>query len=175
MCSTNRYATFTVRTIQLQRGYTVLCIVIITMSANRPMSILKSILKVVTVDDSVIITHRLQAILTDIENVGFAGNATSIASALSLIDRELPQVVILDINLEADMPSRNGIDLLVILRKKFKHMKIIMLTNLTQDQYRNTCLFLGADYYLDKSNEFERIADIIGGLAQNVIGDGWKS
>lgn len=127
-----------------------------------------SILKVVTVDDSTIIAQRLQAILTDIDHVVFAGNATTIAAALILIEKELPHVVILDINLEADMPNRNGMDLLMILRKKFKDMKIIMLTNLQHDQYRNTCLFLGADYYLDKSNEFEKISEIVGGFAQDV-------
>lgn len=123
-----------------------------------------SILKVVTVDDSPIIAARLQTILTETGQVVFAGNAISIATALILIEQEQPQVVILDINLEADMPKLNGIDLLSILRKKYTGMKIIMLTNLTDLQYRNTCLFLGADYFLDKSNEFERIAEIVGGF-----------
>lgn len=124
-------------------------------------------LKVVTVEDSPIITARLQAILGEMQQVAFAGNATNIATALILIEREQPQVVILDIHLEADMP-RNGIDLLIMLRKKFIDMKIIMLTNLTDLQYRNTCLFLGADYFLDKSNEFEKISEIVGGFTQRV-------
>jgi DNA-binding NarL/FixJ family response regulator len=124
----------------------------------------RSILKVVTVDDSPIIAARLQTILAETEQVVFAGNAISIAAALILIEQEQPQVVILDINLEADMPKLNGIDLLSMLRKKYTGMKIIMLTNLTDLQYRNTCLVLGADYFLDKSNEFERIAEIVGGF-----------
>ncbi len=126
-------------------------------------------LKVVTVDDSPIIADRLQTILAQIEPVFFAGNATNIATALALIDREQPQVVILDINLEADMPKRNGIDLLIILREKFIDMKIIMLTNLTDLQYRNTCLFLGANYFLDKSNEFEKISEIVSGFTTQAV------
>ena len=127
-----------------------------------------SSLKIVTVDDSPIITQRLQSILAEMEHVVFAGNATTITTALALIEKEQPQVVILDINLEADLPKHNGIDLLIMLRKKFTGMKIIMLTNLTDLQYRNTCLLLGADHFLDKSNEFEKIVEIVGGFTQQV-------
>lgn len=123
-----------------------------------------SILKVVTVDDSPIIADRLQTILTQIEHVAYAGNATSVATALTLIERVEPQVAILDINLESDLHKPNGIDLLIVLRKKYRNMKIIMLTNLTDLQYRTTCLFEGADYFLDKSNEFDKITEIVEGF-----------
>ncbi|WP_127121108.1 response regulator [Chryseotalea sanaruensis] len=124
------------------------------------------ILKVVTVDDSPIIAERLQTILAQIDHINFVGNANNITSALSLIDHAQPQVVILDINLEADLPDLNGINLLIMLRKKYLNMKIIMLTNITHLQYRNTCLANGADYFLDKSNEFEKITEIVGGFTK---------
>lgn len=123
-------------------------------------------LKVITVDDSPIIAERLQAILADTEQVVFAGNATGIATALKLIEKERPHIVILDINLEVDTPGSNGIDLLIMLRKNYSDIKIIMLTNLTELRYRKTCMLLGADYFLDKSNEFEKIADIVDGFAR---------
>lgn len=128
----------------------------------------KPLLKVVTVDDSPIIAERLQGILAETDQVVFAGNATSIATALKLIEKERPHIVILDINLELDMPEHNGIDLLIILRKTFTDIKIIMLTNLTDLRYRKTCLLLGADYFLDKSNEFEKIADIVGSFTKQL-------
>lgn len=126
------------------------------------------IVKVVTVDDSPLIAERLHIILAQIEHVVFAGNARNMATALTLIEQEQPDVVILDINLEADLPELNGINLLIMLRKKFVDMKIIMLTNLTHFQYRNTCLVHGADYFLDKSNDFEEIAEIVGGFTKHV-------
>ncbi len=126
-------------------------------------------LKVVTVDDSPIIVERLQAILAENAQVVYVGNATRIATAVALIEREQPHVVILDISLETDLPQRNGIDLLIILRKKFIDMKIIMLTNLNDSWYRNTCLLHGADYFLDKSNEFEMIAEIVSGFTQQSL------
>jgi len=118
-------------------------------------------LKIVTVDDSPIIVERLKAMLNEMNNVEFAGNATTISSALALISQQKPNVVILDIHLEADMPAANGISLLTILRKRGTAMKIIMLTNLNEPQYRNTCLFMGANYFLDKSNEFEKLPETL--------------
>jgi len=125
-------------------------------------------LKEITVDDSPIIAERLQSFLSQFEQVRFVGHANNVTTALALIEQEKPQIVILDINLEPKMPERNGINLLITLRKKYKDMKIIMLTNLTHEQYRNTCIFYGADFFLDKSNEFEKIGDIVSGINPNI-------
>jgi DNA-binding NarL/FixJ family response regulator len=116
-----------------------------------------SILKIVTVDDSPIVAERLQSMLSEVENVEFLGNARNIASALALIDQTKPDVVLLDIHLEEDMPDANGIDLLISLRKKYPIMKIMMLTNLTGFHYRNRCIAFGVDYFFDKSNDFDKI------------------
>lgn len=117
--------------------------------------------KIVTVDDSPIIAQRLQAMFGEMSCVEYVGNATSIAEALVLIDQTRPTVAILDIHLEADLPSANGMHLLVMLREKCARLKIIMLTNLTAPQYRSTCMCLGANYFFDKSNEFERIPEVV--------------
>jgi DNA-binding NarL/FixJ family response regulator len=119
------------------------------------------LLKVVTVEDSLIVAKRLQGMLEEIDNVSFLGNATRIAKALELIYRQKPDVVILDINLEGDLPVANGINLLITLKAKYKNIKVIMLTNLVEDQYRNTCRAFGADHFLDKSNDFMRIPDTL--------------
>lgn len=98
-------------------------------------------------------------------NVELVGTATNAASALSLIHRLRPNVVVLDIHLD-DQDSRfNGIDLLVALRKQYQDMKIIMLTNLIHEQYRSRCYEFGADYFFDKSNEFYRIPEALDEIA----------
>jgi DNA-binding NarL/FixJ family response regulator len=118
------------------------------------------VLKVITVDDSPVIAKRLQSMLSDIENVSVLGNADTILAALNLIDRETPDVVILDIHLKSDAPA-NGIHLLVMLRDKYPQMKIIMLTNMSAPQYKSTCMTIGADYFFDKSNDFDKINDVL--------------
>lgn len=118
-------------------------------------------LKVVTVEDSPIVAKRLQRLLEELDNVKFIGNATRISKALELIYRHNPNVAIIDINLETDLPVANGIDLLITLKAKYKHLRIIMLTNLAEDQYRNTCQAFGADYFLDKSKDMNRVPEIL--------------
>ena len=122
-------------------------------------------LKIVTVDDSPIITQRLKSILTDMENIEFLGNANNAVTALNMINKQNPNVVILDIHLAEDLSQFNGIDLLIALRKRYPQMKIIMLTNLTDPQYRARCLAFGANYFFDKSNEFDRIPEALEQIA----------
>jgi DNA-binding NarL/FixJ family response regulator len=119
------------------------------------------ILKVVTVEDSLIIADRLQSMLREMNNISFLGNARNIATALNLISLQKPHVVILDILLQDDMPNANGLNLLIILKKKYPNLKVIMLTNLSGTQYRNTCVAFGADCFLDKTNEFELIPETL--------------
>lgn len=117
-----------------------------------------NVLKIVTVDDSIVIADRLQCILGDIENVKFSGNARSVSTALNLINQQRPNVVILDIHLEEDGSVGNGMTLITTLREKYPKMKIIVFTNLSELHYRITCLANGANYFFDKSNDFTKIS-----------------
>lgn len=118
-------------------------------------------LKVITVEDSLIVAKRLQTLLEETDIVKFLGNATRISKAIEIIHHHNPDVVILDIYLEDDMPIANGINLLITLKEKYKHLKIIMLTNLVEDQYRNTCKAYGADYFFDKSKDMNKIPETL--------------
>ncbi len=119
------------------------------------------LLKVVTVEDSPIVVERIQGLLDEMSQIEYSGNARNIAEALKLVAQTKPDVVIMDIHLEEDMPSFNGIHLLAMLRQLYEDMKIIMLTNLSEPQYRVKCYAFGANYFFDKSNEFERIQETL--------------
>ena len=118
-------------------------------------------LKIMTVDDSPIVAERLQFMLREVDKVEVLRNATNIAEALELVHREEPHVIILDIHLKEDMLVANGVHLLIQLRRTYPKMKIIMLTNLSGPQYRSTCMAFGADYFFDKSNDFEKIPETL--------------
>jgi len=120
-----------------------------------------TILKIVTVEDSLLVAERVQSMLSDIENIEFLGNARNVSSALQLIRKKQPNVVILDVHLGDDVPNVNGMNLLEAIRRKYPDMKIIMLTNLSGPQYRNTCISLGADFFFDKSNDFDRVVEAL--------------
>lgn len=117
--------------------------------------------KIFIVDDSPIVVERLTLMLNDMENTIVAGHAHTISSALTSIKEIEPDVIILDIHLKDDAPHLNGIDLLSVLRLTYPKMLILMLTNHSSAQYIRKCIELGADYFLDKSNDFERIPEIL--------------
>ena len=120
-----------------------------------------SVLKIVTVDDSAIVTERLQSLFSELDYVAFMGHARSIDDALCLIECYRPHVVILDIHLEGETPKASGITLLTRIKRIYPEMHIVMLTNMAIPQYRSVCMALGADYFLDKSHDFELIPETL--------------
>lgn len=82
----------------------------------------------------------------------------SAEEALVLLNHYEPDIIILDIN----MPGMNGIELLKTLPfKQIMRPVVIMLTNNTFAGYRDECIRLGADYFLDKSRDFQLIPSIV--------------
>ncbi len=123
--------------------------------------ILASSLKVITVDDSPVIAARLKLMISEISQVYYVGNACKISQAREWAEEHQPDFTILYIHLVDDLPHATGINLLAELRGKYPRMIIIMFTNLSEPQYRHACLSLGADYFMDKSSDFEKIPEVI--------------
>ena len=108
---------------------------------------------VLIVDDNVSYTERIVEILSeDFQSVRFY-TAASFEDAVSFIDTIELQVAMLDINL----PGKSGIDLLNYIKHNNKPCRVIMITNQAFDSYRKKCLELGADHFLDKTSDFEKI------------------
>ena len=118
-------------------------------------------LKLAIVDNSHIVVGRLLSMLEELENVEFIGHANSVSKAVKLVEEQKPDVIILDIHLAEEVPSTNGIDLLFILRSRFPRIKVIMLTNLFEPQYRTICSAFGIDYFFDKSDDFDKIPEAL--------------
>jgi DNA-binding NarL/FixJ family response regulator len=112
---------------------------------------------ILVVDDSAVWIKRLTHILKELKNVGDIAYAASYQEAIEKIQVSKPDIVLLDISL----PDRNGIDLIKIFREAFPEIVLVMVTNYADEFYRNLSKKLGADHFIDKSNEFEQIAAII--------------
>ena len=112
---------------------------------------------VIIVDDSPLIVKRLVDMLNELPNLEWIKNAGNYSEGLQLINEHQPRVLLLDINL----PDKSGIELLRICKTSNPGTKVIMITNQANEYYRKLCLKLGADYFIDKSKEFEQIAEAI--------------
>jgi DNA-binding NarL/FixJ family response regulator len=123
-------------------------------------------LKVVIVDDSEIITERLQEVLNAIEGIECLVSVPYVPSALAFIAESNPQVVILDIHLKGDSHKSNGICMLMLLRKKYPEMKLFLFTNFADEHYRKSYMGFGADFVFDKSHDLDKVIDAISILRQ---------
>lgn len=116
-----------------------------------------SLVKVLLVDDSSIVRERLIAMLFEVSRIETVSQAKDQFEALGLLKRTDPEVVILDI----EMPGGSGIDLLRYLKKRQRPPLAIVLTNLSDPQYRKKCKDAGADFFFDKSSEFDNVAEVL--------------
>ena len=114
--------------------------------------------RILLVDDSTIICKRLKQLVEESQVGEIAGTCSNGLDAVNMINELMPDTVLLDINL----PGTNGFEVLVWLRDSYKHrIKVVIISNHSQAEYRNMALSLGADYFLDKSTEFNKLSDVL--------------
>ena len=116
-------------------------------------------LNVVVADDSALVRTHLVSLLSSLERVRVVGQAENARQLIDLVDALEPQVVVLDIS----MPGGNGIQALEHILGAHPATRVIMLTNHSNDFYRRKCLNAGASFFFDKSREFERVSEVLGG------------
>ena len=115
-------------------------------------------MRVLIADDSTLVRERLATLISEIEGVELVGQAGDGREALKALARLKPDAVILDIR----MPGGNGIQVLEAIKRNLADSPIIiMLTAFPYPQYRQKCLAAGADYFFDKSTEFEQVALVL--------------
>jgi len=114
-------------------------------------------MKVFIADDSKIVVDRLADLLGDVRGVEVAGQAGDALEAVRCIRQVNPDAVILDLQ----MPGGSGLDVLRAIRPDHPGLYVLICTNYAYPQFREECLSAGANYFLDKSSEFEKIPDIL--------------
>lgn len=105
-------------------------------------------IKVMIVDDSMVIRRILAETLAEDPAIEIAGKAANGKIALNKIDSIDPDIVTLDM----EMPEMDGLETLTELRKRFPRLPIIMFSTLTQQGAVATmeALHRGANDYVTK-------------------------
>ena len=118
---------------------------------------------VLMVDDNMGFVERMKGLLDEISQIGYINVASDYNEASMYVSEDKPDIVLLDINL----PGKNGIEFLKKIRISDHQCKVIMLTNHADEYYRQQCKELGADFFLDKSNDFAKVPDIISKIVKD--------
>lgn len=109
------------------------------------------------VDDSHIIIERVIESLKEHESVKKIFTATDYKTAVDSLNAHVPAFVLLDIQL----PGTSGIELLKYIIKEHPMIKVIMFSNLLDDNYIKVCRKIGAKYFIDKSKDFDLIPSML--------------
>jgi DNA-binding NarL/FixJ family response regulator len=114
-------------------------------------------MRVLVIDDSLAVRARLVSLVRDAAAGVEIDQACDAAEALGRAESATPDLVILDLHL----PGLGGVELLSRLKQDHPEATVAVLTNHANDQYRRECLIRGAAYFLDKSLQFDCIAEIV--------------
>lgn len=117
---------------------------------------------VFVVADSPIVRDRLVDLLKSVP-VEVVGYAESAAQAVEQIARALPLAIVLDLRLR----EGSGLQVLESVKRTAPATTVIMLTNYATPEIKQACLNAGADYFLDKTNEYQNVSKILKQLASD--------
>jgi len=119
-------------------------------------------MKVFIADDSTAVLERLGDLLKEVPGVQLVGRASDVPQAIRSILKINPDAVILDLQ----MPGGSGLDVLRAIRPTHPSLCVLVCTNFPYPQYREECIAAGANFFLDKSAEFDRIPSIFRDLME---------
>ena len=114
-------------------------------------------MRIVIADDSVVVRQRLTRMLNDLEGIEVVGQADDTPTAKKMMEKLVPDVAILDIR----MPTGSGADLVREIKQLNPAPKIIVLTSFPYPEVREKCMSEGADFFFDKSNEFQKVVPVL--------------
>lgn len=114
-------------------------------------------MNVFVVEDSSILRERLIRTLNDINGVEVCGFSDTAEEAVTLIEQSHPDAIILDIRLR----QGSGYQILQKVKSPGKPPLVIILTNFAYPQYRRRYMDAGADFFFDKSNEFDQVVLVL--------------
>jgi DNA-binding NarL/FixJ family response regulator len=113
-------------------------------------------INVFIVEDSEAMRASLRAMLSEFNNIRIAGYAADEAGAIEQINSTIPDVVILDLNLQ----SGTGVAVLKNIKKHHAGIKVVVLTNCNGELYADACKRANADYFFDKSFQFMEVREL---------------
>ena len=118
-------------------------------------------LKVFLVEDSKLLRERLIEEIASTRETEFVGCAETESDAVDKLRKLECDAIVLDINLARG----TGFTVLRYVRgNRADRPQVIVFTNHAYPFYRQLTMEMGADFFLDKATDFNRLLEIIGRL-----------
>lgn len=114
-------------------------------------------IKVMIVDDQVILSEGIRSVVSSSDRLEVIAVAHGGKEALELMEREVPDVVLLDIR----MPDMNGVVTTGEIKQRYPTVKVLILTTFDDSDYILSALNNGACGYLLKDISAPALVDAI--------------
>ena len=120
---------------------------------------LKQPVRVFIVDDSPYLREMMSELISDPGTIDIVGTGESALTAVEDVNLSNADVVIIDLQLKGG----SGFDVVkgIRLLPRAKDIITIMFTNYASPALRERALALGADYFLDKSHDHDKVTEIL--------------
>lgn len=117
-------------------------------------------MRIFVVEDCVPVRERLIELIEALGGHTVVGEAGNYHDAVAGICNSNPDVGIFDIRLT----DGNGIDALAAVKRKLPALRAIMLSNQATTQHLKASEHAGAEFFLDKTQEFDKIGEVLAGM-----------
>jgi len=114
-------------------------------------------IRIIISDDHSMIREGLKQLLELDNNFKVIGQAGDGIECLQLLEKEKPDILLLDIN----MPNMNGIEVLDHLKKEHIKIKVLVLTIHNEVEYLLKAVDIGANGYVLKDSDFTMLKKAI--------------
>lgn len=114
--------------------------------------------KVLIVDDEDVIVRGLAEVMPwETYGCKVVGTATNGVDALTLIHKEMPDILFTDIC----MPQSDGLSLIAAVRSEFPKMEITILSGYSEFDYAKRAIALGVSRYIVKPSKFDELEEAL--------------
>jgi DNA-binding NarL/FixJ family response regulator len=113
--------------------------------------------KVFITDDHYMIVEGIRSLLQHENDIEWVGHAMNAASCMAFLQRQQPDVILMDINL----PDKSGIDLCKEVKTKFPDIHILGLSSFNQQSFIQKMMDNGASGYILKNATREELTEAI--------------
>lgn len=113
--------------------------------------------KVLLVDDHPIVRQGIRRLIEKEPGLSVCGEAEDAHEALEVIERERPDVIVLDLSLK----NSSGFDLILDVKQRWEDVRILVLSMYNEDVYAERVLRAGASGYIMKQEAPKRVITAI--------------
>ncbi|GAA0595563.1 response regulator transcription factor [Virgibacillus siamensis] len=113
--------------------------------------------RVLIAEDQDIVRQGLKVILEQDENIRVDHDVENGQRALQILEKNIIDFILMDVR----MPVMNGIEATREIKKRWPHVKIVMLTTFNDDEYALQALQEGANGFLLKTSDSAKLIEAV--------------